>query len=600
MLPYAVKGTLKVPRAMLQRLGARQYQSLSLSKKGLLRRESSEEYHQQLTRSFSLPDTQANASQDEETSMGTPPTLTNMEKKAAAMNFNSYRATYRRQVSLTRQQYFDELARSKAAEEARLEAEKKEVARLRLERQRLKNVRSARNALRGETERLVREERFKEYLKTKQEEREKRQLRYEQARAMVVAELEAEADLWLTTPAEVEAAFSNTAEQMLWARPNGVLGSSSPSVDSHFWQYESHTMHMDKMYKTSRELLLDELMEQIYEESTVDEAFWTQDRLRDQRQLEKKARLRALVRAAGRRAILERQKEMLEKYFGTADDEVPKLMPAPDVRILANIDAQEKEGAALLLKDPTKFFRFENETSGFSEHLSDYHGPSRGSPIGLKDSLRDGKPWADVFPIGIAKQPKADTRTQREKKRQEREQRMWEAVEEEKRDGDAGVLLAASDDLFGDEEEAIDYDSNSWDSDDEEWETGLDPIEDAALLGTPPEQRYTEEDIRWVIGQLNSNSEYLQSQMSREVDSSRQRLLAQRDISQETAEEKRFQDSLMSLTNEQVLALVELDSQNLQEMSPDELSESLSKVPGLNEELVKTILELEDSLGRSS
>lgn len=55
----------------------------------------------------------------------------------------------------------------------------------------------------------------------------------------------------------------------------------------------------------------------------------------------------------------------------------------------------------------------------------------------------------------------------------------------------------------------------------------------------------------------------------------------------------------MSLSNEQMLALVEVDSQNLQVLSPNELSEALSKVPGLDEDQVKRILELDDSLGRS-
>lgn len=523
------------------------------------------------------------------------PPFTKAEKRAAALDYNSRRAAYRRQVSLLRKQYFDEIAQERAEEEARAAAEKRETTRKMLERQRLKNIRSAQNALRQEEKRLARQREFEEYLRVKQDERDDRKRRYTKARKMVIAELEAEADLWLTTPEEVDAAFTHEAEQLLWARPNGVLGAPSPSVDSHFWQYESHTMHLDKTFKTPRELLLEKLEAHLYEEAMVDENFWTPERVKDCEELEQKAKLRAMVRAAGRRSLLERQKDMLMSYFGTTKDEIPKRMPAPNVKVLANVKAQEKEGVQMLLKDPTKFFRFEKETLQGTADGGAYSGPSLGAPIDLKDPLRDGTPWKGVFPIGIAKLPKADTRTQREKKRQEREQKMWEAAQAEKLDEDTSIELAASDTVF-DAEEPIDYDNNPWDSDDEEWEKGLDPIEDADLLQTPPEERYTEDDIRWAISQLELKSDYLHTQMTKDMDSTLQRLRTQREDGNETEEEQSLQNILLSLSNEQMRAIVEVDSQDLNAMSPDELSEALSQVPGLEEEQVKRILELDDSL----
>ena len=62
------------------------------------------------------------------------------------------------------------------------------------------------------------------------------------------------------------------------------------------------------------------------------------------------------------------------------------------------------------------------------------------------------------------------------------------------------------------------------------------------------------------------------------------------------SEEKEMQELLLSLTNEQMLALVEVDSRKLGSMSPEELSEALGKVPGLEEDTVKRILQLDDSL----
>lgn len=535
----------------------------------------------------------------EEVETEAPPLFTRKDKVVAARDYNIRRADYNRQVSLLRKQYAGDIAKKKAAEEKQQEIETKAAKRRYLEKQRLKNIRSAQNALKEEDKREERAEVFQEHLRAKQEEREERNRKFQLARQMVIDELESEAGLWLTSPEEVDAAFTHEAEQLLWARSNGVLGSPSPSVDSHFWQYESHTMHLDKTYRTPRDLLLEEMLENIYEEATVDETVWTPERQQDHKALEDKAKLRAMVRAEGRRALLNKQKELLESYYGTSESEVPKRMPAPNVKVLANIPAQESEGVDILLNDPTKFFRFDNEQSatGGSGGKADatYSGPTMGAPVGLKDPLRDGSPWKGVFPIGIAKVPKADNRTQREKKRQEREQKMWEAAMAEKVNEDDEIDMAASDEMMS-AGDPIDYDDNEWDSDDEEWEKGLDPVEDADLLNTPPERRYTEEDLRWVVSQLELRSEYLHSQMTREVDSTRQRLRTQRDVDAETPDQKVMQDLLLSLSDEQMLALVEVDAQDLQAMSPNELSEALGKVPGLQEDQVKKILELDVTL----
>lgn len=526
--------------------------------------------------------------------------FTKQDKQIAARDYNSRRAEYRRQVSLLRKQYAEQMAQQRAADEAQRAAEQRELTRRRLERQRLKNIRSAQNAVKEEERRLQRETEFEEYLAVKQKERDERNRRFQKARQMVVDELEAEADLWLTTPEEVEAAFTHEAEQKLWARPNGVLGSPNPSLDSHFWQYESHTVHLEKTYRTPRDLLLEELMEQNYEEATVDENFWTPERVSDREELEMKAKLRAMVRAEGKRSLLNKQKELLESYFSAKEDEVPKRMPAPNVKILANIKAQEREGVEILLNNPTKFFRFENEeVHNASEEGSTengYSGPTLGKPIALRDPLRDGTPWRGVFPIGIGKLPKADTRTQREKKRQEREQKMWEAAQAAAADQESEIEMAAADQIYAGDE-PIDYDNNDWDSDDEEWEQGLDPVEDADIINTPPERRYSEEDIRWVIGQLEQKMQYLESQMTRDIDSDRQRLRTQGDDESKTKEERELQELLLSLTDEQMMALVEVDSQNLESMPPNELSEALGKVPGLSEEQVKRVLELDGSSG---
>ena len=182
--------------------------------------------------------------------------------------------------------------------------------------------------MRQEQIRKQREKEFQEHLKKMQMERDARNERFAIARQLVIDELEKEAPLWLTTPEEVEAAFTSSAEQLLWARPGGVLGAPNPSLDASFWQYETHTWHMDRTYKSQREVLLEQIEELAYEEANVDASFWTPERLAEQEQLEEKARLRAMVHSAGRRELLRKQREILEDRFANEEGEVPRQQPA--------------------------------------------------------------------------------------------------------------------------------------------------------------------------------------------------------------------------------------------------------------------------------
>jgi hypothetical protein len=229
---------------------------------------------------------------------------TELKNKMAARDFNSRRADYNRQVSVLRREYADEVAQQRAADKAEQEARERELTRRRLERQRLKNIRSAENAMNQKALREQRAREFDGHLQLMQIQRDAKNERFAMARQLVIDELEEEAPLWVTTHEEVEAAFTPEAEQLLWTRPGGVFGAPNPSMDTSFWQYETHTWHMDRTYKSQREVLLEELEEMAYEEANIDSSFWTPERVEERVRLEEKARLRAMVHSAGRTELL--------------------------------------------------------------------------------------------------------------------------------------------------------------------------------------------------------------------------------------------------------------------------------------------------------
>ncbi|GKY99997.1 hypothetical protein MPSEU_000953200 [Mayamaea pseudoterrestris] len=520
--------------------------------------------------------------------------------KLASLDYNQRRASYKRQVSALRIEYAKEIARQRASDKAEQEALQKELTRRRLERQFQKNTQTAKNMLRQKELREQRAKEFQEHLELMQLERDAKNERFQKARQLVVDELEQEAPLWLTTAEEVEAAFTPEAEQLLWARPNGVLGAPNPSLDCHFWQQETHTWLMRRTYKSQRQVLLDELEDIAYNEANIDESFWTQERLQELEQLEDKARLRAMVRSIGRISLLRRQKELLEEQYVTAEGEVPKPMPVPNFQMLQNEAALEKEGAQILLEDPTKFFVFEGSTASASDRrqeqndeISTYVGPTLGSPIALRDPLREHSHQGTVFPQIIGKIPKPDDRTEREKKLQEREERMWAAAQAEKM-GDMDIELAAQQQTAEDLEPDINYDEFTFDFGDEDWAKGLDPIADEHVLRTPHEKRYKEEDIDWVVDKLASQVKHLEQQFVQDMTSLKRTF--ESELRQTEGHEiadmpvGSIEAALLSLSDAELLALSDLDDRCGGKVSDEDLNDAEKVIPGLSREQIKQVL----------
>ena len=593
----------------------------------------------------------------------------------AARQYNDRRAAYKRAVGQMRKSFAEEIAAQRKSDEEAAARKRATLTRQRLERQRAKNIQSARNAARAEEKRAARQAEFEEELRIAQLNRDARKARFAKARQLVVDELEAEAPLWLTTPAEVEAALDEAGSQRLWTRPGGVVGAPNPTDDASFWRYEAHTWDMSKTYSTPREELLRELEELSYLEANVSEEYWTDERMEEQRTLEDRAKLRAMVREEGRKELLLKQKRMMQDQYGHSQDKqesdgetrIPRPMPAPKLDFLTNDDAMEREGVKILKEDPTKFFRFEDEgivKAGGGDGAEGGEAVDRatlGRPIGLRDPVReDASGMLDgtsPYPLNVGREPRADTRTAAERKRDEREQRMLEAAQEaqagEKKGSSSSSsanIEQAAEETLEDGSDPIDYDAigNAGDKGDREWEEGLDPDDpdDAEILATPRQHRYTEDDVDWVIDQLTDKTERLEEVVRLEKEMQRQDMLAKMDSGdQEVADalgdattktegvDERGRefvqydleedgdvgtssstdadvdalfaqvDSLReNLTAEQINAIESIDVGDLSQMAEDEfmssddITEALRKVPGLSEEQIQAMIDLEKSL----
>lgn len=530
-------------------------------------------------------------------------------KNEIAEDYNRRRAAYKRQVSALRRNYAEEVAQQVAEDKRKAEIQRRELTRRRLERQRRKNIASAQHAIHQEQIRQQRDAEFQEHLRVMQEKRDAEQALFDQARQLAIDELEAEAPLWLTTPDEVEAAFTHEAVQLLLARPGGVLGAPNPSSDAHFWHLETHTWHMNRTYQSQRDVLLERLQEAAYDEANIDRDFWTPERVREHEIREDKARLRASVQVTGRLELLQRQRQMLlddAEAISVANDSLPRSPPVPNLRHLQNHKAIEREGSRLLLEDPTRFFVFDGMSAGDPSSEGDgwsvsssYEGPSLGAPIGLRDRLREGSHQNSVYPVIVGRTPRPDTRTDREKRQQERERKLWAAAQAEAHsqasDDDLDIELAAQQQTIEDMVPDLDYDELQWDWQDEEWTKGTDPVADANILNTPREQRYTEDDIEWVAQKMEANVAHLEQQLRQDLDQLKYGVMSE--ARRESGLEQPFDASsleaaLFALPDTQLLALSDLDDRHggTETLSDDDLAQAAKAIPGLTKEQILAVL----------
>jgi len=533
-------------------------------------------------------------------------------------NYNKRRATYNNAVGQLRKQYANEVANQRLTDEKALAEKKAEETRKRLERQRLKNLRSVQNAMRHEETRKKRSVEFDEEVKISQVKRNEKLKRFDKARRLVLQELEEESVHWLSTPEAVDASLDGDDNvQKLWSRPGGFVGAPMPAEDADFWRYESHTWDMSRTYQSAREKVMEDIEELAYYESNLDPKFWDDDKIQFQNEIEQKAKLRALVREEGRKSLLLKQRRMMQDIYADKNSvgldgmpPIPSPMPAPSLNVLADYEAMEMEGAKILEEDPSKFFVFESGTKGED-------GQSKGKPIRLRDPIRDSSETGTPYPELIGRLPKTDTRTEREKKRQEREERMWAAAQEE---AASGVDFAADDELMP-TDDPVDYDKlgNFGDESDQAWEEGLDPQTDADLLNTPRDQRFNDDDVEWMIESIEKKisnlEEIMKLEMANESPSTEkddlENALGSKTVkttkvdergreytSYEVLNTEEIMSVLDTLSAEQIQAIEDLGSE--ESTTEEEVKSALSKVPGLSDAQVQSLVDLEMSLKSQS
>ena len=541
-----------------------------------------------------------------------------------ANNFNRRRADYKKAVGQLRKQYADEVSQQRATDEKAQAKKKAEETRKRLEHQRKKNLQSVKNAMRHEEVRRKRAKEFEEEIKIAQVNRTARLDRFDKAKRLLIQELEEESVHWLSTPEEVSAALDGVDnEQKLWARPGSFVGAPLPSEDADFWRYQGHTWKMTKNYRSAREKMMEELEDMAYHNSNLDESYWDEEKIKFQVELEKKAKLRALVREEGRKSLLLKQRQMMQDNYAEKNAvgsdgiaPVPTAMSVPSLNVLADYEAMDIEGVKILEENPSKFFVFENDGTG------DGDSQTMGKPIRLRDPVRDGNSSGTPYPELIGRVREEDARTEREKKRQEREERMWADSQSEASSG----VENASDDELAAASDPVDYDKigNFGDEIDLSWEEGLDPQKDMELLRTPFDERLNDSDVDWMIEKIENKIASLEEVMKLEESSEapadesgdkdaveealggnitkrimvdeRGREFTSYVVEDDGSEILNSQDTsvLGSLTKEQITALESLADE--ESKTPEDIKKVLSKVPGLTDEQIQSLVDLEMTL----
>lgn len=484
-----------------------------------------------------------------------PPSLDPALLRSAAIDYNNRRAAYKRNVSELRKSYAQQIAEETAKAQAAAESARQTLTRQRLERQRKKNERSAANALRLEQFRKDREQEFHRHLEQQQQIRTAKYERFQAARQLVVDELEQEAPLWMTSVEEVNKAFSHENTQLLWAFPGGVLGAPQPTADATFWEYQSHTWHMTKTYKSQKQLLLEKIEEEAYDEANIDPAVWTLERRAAWENKQRKAKLRALIHAAGRTALIQRQQQLLndlhEQQMNESD--VPKPKPVASMKVLRNNRAIEEEGAKVALENPHQFFQFDQSMAS-----------GKGKPVDLRDPIRDEYP--DIFPKIIGREPAPDTRTEKEKKVAQKEMdKKWAEMEAQ-----------AVDEEEEENANAIDYDTFEYNADDEDFKSGS----------------YNESEIDWVTEQLSSKLKYFEQEYALDLDAAKQ------DLKSEITDEKSLEAALIRLPADELVKLSDLDEKYSQ-MDAAEVEAAIAEIKHLDKDQILQIMSRDRSVDES-
>lgn len=541
-----------------------------------------------------------------------PNTESSSSSSSNPLPFHTRRAKYKKAVSSLRKQYALEISRQQKLDLESQQKQKAIITRKRLERQRLKNIQSTKNALKQEQLRIQAKADFEHHLIEQQVKRSQREERFVKAKKIVVDELEQQADYWMTSREEVDVLLCNTRnpniDQELWTRPASYVGEPAPSNDASFWRYESHTWKVQKTYQTPKDKLLQEIQEGLYDHANIDyNLYWSKERVAFQLEKEEKAKLRALVLNEGKKVLLQKQRRLMQDVHATQKHEnttqhivPPKLdAPVPSTDILANYEAMEMEGVNLLREDPTKFFVFDDNQMGDNKNEDDNNSNARGdatttnentnkkskslgTPIRLVDPVRDASFTNTPYPELLGRLPKPDLRTEREKKKQEREERMLAAAalakDADSNEDDNEIEDDIENQLnfgMGALEKDADYEemANRGDEIDQEWEEGLDPVLDKELFEMPFDERFTENDIDYMIEKLEQKVNSLKEIISLEQEGQDQDSKLS-DDNNATSEEDANDDPILDAMGPNTVKTTRIDEKGREVVSYDVLDDA--------------------------
>ena len=206
-----------------------------------------------------------------------------------------------------------------------------------------------------------------------------------------------------------------------------------------------------------------------------------------------------------------------------------------------------------------------------------------------------------------------DTRTEKEKKRDERQERMRAAAEEAALAAKKGmsyeVAMAAEEDLE-DGSEDVDYnlaEQELWEGQMEGWSD----VDRRVFEMTPPVQRVTGDEVDWMIEQLQNKVKGMQERLDfedkirqKEVEASGSADRANNpiesldDVDRYVMQEMGYdmdaiEAMVKELTPEQSAALEVIDFTGRVGVTEEEMAKELREVPGLTEEQVQAFVQME-------
>jgi len=396
--------------------------------------------------------------------------------------------------------------------------------------------------------------------------------------------------------------------QKLWARPGQYVGALPCVTESlvddvlpcakYYWRYESETWRMTRTYKSPRQYFLEQILKESYEEANLTPQLgWSDQEIKLQVLKEDRARLRALVQSLAIRKLVQQQllhettstdfatQRALAIHDSSSYYRVPPASFHPIRRENAKADTEALSQAQYQVAlDPANFERFFAFSSSSADFSTNSSRPLVVAPF-------------QHFPLTLGGSLPPDTRTEKERKRQQKEaQQLWNAL-----GGDAAVddQDTSEGDPLALQLKALGFEEPSTTKTPEDDLDLIEPPAIAQLSKGPEVAMLSDEDVDWIVEQLD-----LRVQLNEQEEEARRQV--QGDNFQEEPQVEIQTDLFLKaiqlldeLSYEQKQALHALDDSMGGKVmdSPDDaprFSKQLAEaIPSLTQEQIEAIVQLE-------